>query len=237
MKKPEISYLKSYECTECGHKWEDTWSCLCDDRCGECNTAMEVKDYEVLTGSLTPGFMVDEARNVFKTDSIEQSFVIAVDVDKKLAAAYEIDATEPDDAVPVFTGKYFATKQELEAEGYFYLTPAAEKAGSFLVVMNCLHNISNDADDVAEAVRQVARQQNIEMTDEDVSMACDYVLSRQSAAIKVADALIHENLQYQVKCERSSVEVAVRNMAHEMDIKLTDEEVAFSGRYVINHQC
>lgn len=25
-----------YECPECGHKWSDTWSAMCDDDCPEC---------------------------------------------------------------------------------------------------------------------------------------------------------------------------------------------------------
>ena len=25
-----------YECDDCGHEWEDIWSCQCDDDCPEC---------------------------------------------------------------------------------------------------------------------------------------------------------------------------------------------------------
>lgn len=31
-------YLNHYGCSECGHHWTDEWSCMCDDRCPDCNT-------------------------------------------------------------------------------------------------------------------------------------------------------------------------------------------------------
>lgn len=31
-------YLNHYACSECGHHWTDEWSCMCDDRCPNCNT-------------------------------------------------------------------------------------------------------------------------------------------------------------------------------------------------------
>lgn len=44
----EPRYLIRYRCTNCGHKWEDIWSCACDDECPECGTTMEALDYERL---------------------------------------------------------------------------------------------------------------------------------------------------------------------------------------------
>jgi len=32
----ESLYLNRYECPECGHKWADTWSAMCDDDCSAC---------------------------------------------------------------------------------------------------------------------------------------------------------------------------------------------------------
>jgi len=39
-------YRKFYRCSECSHEWEDTWDCLCNDRCPECNTEIEPFDWE-----------------------------------------------------------------------------------------------------------------------------------------------------------------------------------------------
>ena len=36
-----------YECSECGHEWEDVWSCACDDSCPECGTAIQPSSSEV----------------------------------------------------------------------------------------------------------------------------------------------------------------------------------------------
>lgn len=30
-------FLNHYECSECGEKWDDEWSCMCNDRCPKCN--------------------------------------------------------------------------------------------------------------------------------------------------------------------------------------------------------
>lgn len=33
----EVRLFKNfYECDDCGHQWEDVWSCQCDDDCPEC---------------------------------------------------------------------------------------------------------------------------------------------------------------------------------------------------------
>ena len=29
-------YLNHYKCEECGRKWQDEWSCTCDDDCPHC---------------------------------------------------------------------------------------------------------------------------------------------------------------------------------------------------------
>src|SRR5260221_159055 len=34
------TYLNIYHCP-CGEKWEDTWSCGCNDKCSECNKEIE----------------------------------------------------------------------------------------------------------------------------------------------------------------------------------------------------
>ena len=41
-----ILYRKFYRCSECGHEWEDTWDCLCNDRCPACNAETEPYEYE-----------------------------------------------------------------------------------------------------------------------------------------------------------------------------------------------
>ena len=40
-----------YECVRCGEKWEDEWSCMCNDRCPVCHTEM------------TPSMSFDLSRN------------------------------------------------------------------------------------------------------------------------------------------------------------------------------
>ena len=33
-------FRNAYECARCGERWEDEWSCMCDDRCPVCATEM-----------------------------------------------------------------------------------------------------------------------------------------------------------------------------------------------------
>jgi predicted nucleic acid-binding Zn-ribbon protein len=44
-------YLNTYECSKCGHTWDDEWSCCCDDDCPECGASdfspLESKDLSV----------------------------------------------------------------------------------------------------------------------------------------------------------------------------------------------
>jgi hypothetical protein len=44
-----VMYRKFYKCGRCGYEWEDTWSCLCNDRCPECNTETEPHSHEEKT--------------------------------------------------------------------------------------------------------------------------------------------------------------------------------------------
>jgi hypothetical protein len=30
-------YRNHYQCEDCGHKWPDEWSCMCDDDCPHCS--------------------------------------------------------------------------------------------------------------------------------------------------------------------------------------------------------
>lgn len=36
-----IKYRNFYKCSECGHEWEDEWSCMCNDRCPDCDAEIE----------------------------------------------------------------------------------------------------------------------------------------------------------------------------------------------------
>lgn len=38
------TFQNSYECSECGTKWTDEWSCMCNDRCPKCSTEIEPYD-------------------------------------------------------------------------------------------------------------------------------------------------------------------------------------------------
>lgn len=35
-----MRYLNHYQCP-CGEEWEDSWSCMCNDRCPSCNKEIE----------------------------------------------------------------------------------------------------------------------------------------------------------------------------------------------------
>lgn len=35
---PDTTFLNFYECPDCGHSWQDAWSCTPDDDCPECGT-------------------------------------------------------------------------------------------------------------------------------------------------------------------------------------------------------
>ncbi len=46
-------YLNYYKCP-CSCKWESSWSCMCDDRCPDCNTPIQpYKSEEIDTGEVT----------------------------------------------------------------------------------------------------------------------------------------------------------------------------------------
>ena len=36
IEEPESLFRNFYHCDECGHDWEDEWSCMCDDDCPKC---------------------------------------------------------------------------------------------------------------------------------------------------------------------------------------------------------
>ncbi len=38
-------FLNHYRCNECGYRWDDEWSCCCDDECPPCQTG-EVSPYD-----------------------------------------------------------------------------------------------------------------------------------------------------------------------------------------------
>ena len=40
----EAQYINFYHCPEDGEKWQDEWSCMCNDKCPVCNK--EITPYE-----------------------------------------------------------------------------------------------------------------------------------------------------------------------------------------------
>ena len=47
-------FTNYYYCDSCLHRWNDTWSCMCNDRCPECNREVEpYKSEEVQDGRKT----------------------------------------------------------------------------------------------------------------------------------------------------------------------------------------
>jgi hypothetical protein len=45
----DARFLNHYRCSECGHEWEDEWSCACNDRCVECDAEIEPYQSKDLT--------------------------------------------------------------------------------------------------------------------------------------------------------------------------------------------
>lgn len=41
-------YLNHYYCEECDVAWDDRWSCMCNDKCPECNREIEPTESEEL---------------------------------------------------------------------------------------------------------------------------------------------------------------------------------------------
>jgi hypothetical protein len=46
-------FRNRYECVRCAVKWEDEWSCMCDDRCPDCDLEMMPYESENLTHPLS----------------------------------------------------------------------------------------------------------------------------------------------------------------------------------------
>jgi hypothetical protein len=42
-------FLNHYQC-DCGHAWDDEWSCTCDDECGECGATCSPHESEEIEG-------------------------------------------------------------------------------------------------------------------------------------------------------------------------------------------
>ena len=40
-------FRNQYLCSECGAEWEDEWSCMCDDDCGQCG-ARHMEPYDCI---------------------------------------------------------------------------------------------------------------------------------------------------------------------------------------------
>lgn len=40
----EMKYENHYKCPYCNVEWDDTWDCMCNDKCPECNK--EIEPYE-----------------------------------------------------------------------------------------------------------------------------------------------------------------------------------------------
>lgn len=43
-----MNYRNIYDCSRCGTHWEDEWSCMCDDRCPNCNLSNSPTESEEL---------------------------------------------------------------------------------------------------------------------------------------------------------------------------------------------
>lgn len=52
-------YINYYRCYRCGTEWEDEWSCMCDDRCPNCEWASEPYNSE-LTDKKIPFISIND---------------------------------------------------------------------------------------------------------------------------------------------------------------------------------
>ena len=46
-------FENSYECSRCGTEWSDEWSCMCNDKCPNCNAEIEPYDSVDLSRAVT----------------------------------------------------------------------------------------------------------------------------------------------------------------------------------------
>jgi hypothetical protein len=47
----ERRFLNHYECPRDGSVWADEWSCMCNDRCPQCDAEIEPHHSEALEGA------------------------------------------------------------------------------------------------------------------------------------------------------------------------------------------
>ena len=33
-------FINKYRCVDCGHRWDDNWDSMCEDKCPHCGTTM-----------------------------------------------------------------------------------------------------------------------------------------------------------------------------------------------------
>jgi hypothetical protein len=55
-------FENSYKCSECDTTWTDEWSCMCNDRCPECDCETEPTDSVDLSRALTKEDYIGAAR-------------------------------------------------------------------------------------------------------------------------------------------------------------------------------
>ncbi len=73
-------FLKTYCCPDCGTEWEDEWSCMCNDRCPECDAEVEPVSSEDLSRPLSHDDYLGAARKIFGS---ETSFPLVTDQEAK----------------------------------------------------------------------------------------------------------------------------------------------------------
>lgn len=110
-------YNNHYEC-ECGCKWADEWSCMCNDECPECGLSdIEPHESDDLSVLIEPGV-------IFAGRSMEESDTYLAEADARKAAESSPDGTfkwivsiSGDDAEegPAYRMHAFDTKAEAEA--------------------------------------------------------------------------------------------------------------------------
>lgn len=69
-------YLNEYRCERCLTEWEDEWSCMCDDRCPNCD--LEHAPYRSTDHSRLP----DREDYVYAARRLEQTEISIVDPDQ-----------------------------------------------------------------------------------------------------------------------------------------------------------
>jgi hypothetical protein len=74
-----LRFKNSYDCSECGTAWTDSWSCMCDDRCPECNAETEPTSSIDLSRPVTEEDYLGASRLISRVSGVSPTTVSSAD--------------------------------------------------------------------------------------------------------------------------------------------------------------